>query len=66
MLAQYASCCWGVFLTVLLLLLLLLLLQINSGPGSEAARLKAAGNEAFKARDWATAIRMYRSVAGAD
>jgi hypothetical protein len=44
----------------MLLLLLLLVLQINSGAGSEAAQLKAAGNAAFKARDWATAIRMYR------
>jgi hypothetical protein len=40
-----------------------LLLQINSGAGSEAARLKAAGNDAFKAKDWAAAIRMYRWAA---
>eukprot|EP00775_Hariotina_reticulata_P005391 gene5391-5625_t len=35
---------------------------VNSDPASEAARLKAAGNDAFKSRDWATAIQMYRSV----
>ncbi|WIA21135.1 hypothetical protein OEZ85_005446 [Tetradesmus obliquus] len=36
--------------------------QINSSPGSEAAALKAAGNAAFKARDWATAIRLYSTA----
>lgn len=35
-------------------------LQVNSCPGSEAGRLKAAGNDAFRARDWATAVRLYR------
>jgi hypothetical protein len=34
--------------------------QVNSRPGSEAERLKAAGNDAFKAKDWTTAIQLYR------
>lgn len=35
-------------------------MQVNSGPGSEAERLKSAGNDAFKAKDWDTAIQLYR------
>lgn len=34
--------------------------QVNSKHGSEAERLEAAGSDAFKAKDWATAIRLYR------
>jgi hypothetical protein len=37
-------------------------LQVNARPGSEAERLKAAGNDAFKAKDWSSAVQLYRSA----
>jgi hypothetical protein len=35
---------------------------VNARPGSEAERLKAAGNDAFKGKDWSTTIQLYRQV----
>jgi hypothetical protein len=37
-------------------------LQVNARPGNEAERLKAAGNDAFKAKDWSSAVQLYRSA----